>query len=190
MKKMNEHELTPEQKELLEYIKKPRPCTRCEQLIEPDPDMIDVSGVIRLLEFWKSVSSAKDAIDSAPAFCPKCWRENRARAEQRWGLSWDVNAAQGSVVEFALREIYETCTAIEESLGQRMSDPEFVEKYGEADWRVWKMAVPYGGWLILKKPWFEKEPGQLSEPEQRCLKLVWRLQNLLIEAFGGVPISL
>lgn len=189
MKKINEHELTPEQRDLLEYFKKPRRCTRCEHLIEPDADMIDLSGVVRLLEFWQSVSSAKDVIDSTPAFCPKCWRENQARAEQRWGLSSDVGTDQGSVVDFALSEIYDICNAIEESLSHRMCDSEFVEEYGRADWLVGKMALPHGGWLILEKPYFETEPDSLSEIVEDSFKLFWRLQNLLIEAYGGVSIS-
>jgi len=189
MNNMNQHELTAEQRELLEYAMKPRSCTRCNEPIQTTPGMIDVSDLTALLRVSPSLSDVKQAMDTSPAFCPKCSAANHARAQRRWGMSSDVGGDQGSVVEFSPSEIYDICTAIRESLGDRMWRRKFVEEYGKTDWQVCKMALPYGGWFILEKPCFEKEPDSLPPLDQQSLKLFWRLQNLLIEAHGGVPIS-
>lgn len=189
MNNMNQDELTAEQRELLECAMKPRSCTRCNEPIQATPGMIDVSDLIGVLEASPSLSDVKRAMDTSPAFCPKCSAANHARAQERWGMSSDVGSSEGSVVEFSPSEIYDICSAIRASLADRMWRRKFVEKYGKADWRAWKVALPYGGWAILEKPWFEKEPDSLSPLDEQSLKLFWRLQNLLIEAHGGVPIS-
>lgn len=186
MKNMNKDELTAEQGELLEYFMKPRPCSGCNQLIELERDMFDVSSLIRLLES-RSLSDAKRAIDAMPMHCPSCWRENHARAEQRWGRSYDLAGSERGGVELSQDEIFTLCLALECSLSAMMED--FKERGNEFYWLVYGVKVPGGGMFVVQIPKFETQPEWLDSLVEKYFRLFWRLQNFLLEAYGEEPMS-
>jgi len=185
---INKQKLTAEQEELVEYLKKARPCRRCNRPVEPDPDLINVPGLLRLLECSESLSEAKREIDTTPVYCAECWQQNITRARRKWGRSPDLVAGEGYEMDLSQDEVFTVCVALVCALSAEME--ELKEGAGiEVDWWVYQIQQPTGGTLVVHMPKFNAGPDCPHGLDEEMLKLYWRMQNFLIAVSGEEPIS-
>lgn len=185
---INKQKRTAEQEELLEYLKKARPCRRCNRPVEPDPDFINLPGLLQLLECSESLSEAKRAIDTTPVYCAECWQQNITRAQEKWGRSPDLVAGEGYEMDLSQDEVVTVCVALQSALSAEMdelNEGEGVEVY----WLVYQIDTPTGGTLVIHMPKFNTGPDCPHRLDEEMLKLYWRMQNFLIAACGEEPIS-